>query len=602
MKYFKKLFTVVLTLALILMPVSASASVIPQEGTNLAGYTVILHTNDSHARAVPNSDSGYMGFTAVSALKKSYEAAGANVILLDAGDTLHGLPFANLMQGKSIVELMNLVGYDAMTPGNHDFNYGSAILKEELDLRMEFPLISANITRKDNGEHFLEDRILIEKKGVTYGIFGLSTPETAYKTNPNNVAEIEFGNPVEAAKQQVRELKDAHVDVIIALAHLGLDESSEYTSKQVAEKVDGIDLIVDGHSHSVIEKGLKVNNTLIVSTGDYIQNIGVVKIDPKGNMEAGLVKATDFTGTDPDVDRIVKEYSDKQESLLSEVVGKTSVFLDGVREHVRAGETNLGNLATDAFRYATGAEVAITNGGGIRTSIEIGDITKKDLVSVFPFGNFVVTKKVTGDALLKALELGVSTYPEPLGGFLQVSGVTFSVDTTKPAGSRVVGAKVNGKALDPKAMYVLATNDFVVAGGDGYTMLADFEVANEFGSMEDVMIEYIKELGDVNIQTEDRIHILKPGEKVEATEDAKAETDESPVNEDKETPKTESKKENKDKEFTVYIVKSGDYLRKIAADLYGKESEWKVIYDMNKDTIQNPDRLVPGQRLKVYAD
>jgi 5'-nucleotidase len=617
MKHFKRFLAILLTLALVILPVTpAAASLLPEEGASLTGYTVIMHTNDSHSRVVPNSGSGYMGFTAVSALKKSYEAAGAEVILLDAGDTLHGLPIANLFKGQSIVKLMNLVGYDAMTPGNHDFNYGTeALLK--LSEAMDFTLLSSNITRKDGGADLLEDNLLIEKNGVTYGIFGLSTPETAYLTNPKNVTNIEFQNPIDAATKEVAELKAAGAKVIIALAHLGVDESSKFTSKLVAEKVDGIDLIVDGHSHSDFEEGLAVEDTLIVSTGDYIQNIGVVMIDPNGDMKADLINAKEFTGTDTAVDELIKTYSTNQEALLSEVIGHTTVLLDGVREHVRAGETNLGNLATDAFRHITGADVAITNGGGIRASIEIGDITKKDIVTVFPFGNYVVTKKVTGEALLKALEQGASAYPEPLGAFLQVSGITFSIDATKPAGSRVLNAKVNGTALDPKAEYLLATNDFVVAGGDGYTMLADFEVANEFGSMEDVLIDYLKEIGDVTIQMQDRITILGAGE--EAVVEEKDETEE--IKEDikeediKEEDIEEAEEEIEDKddtkapvkedaatEYEVYVVKKGDNLSKIADAFFDKESEWKKIYQWNKDQIKNPDMIFIGQELKIYED
>ncbi|MHB8130788.1 MAG: bifunctional metallophosphatase/5'-nucleotidase [Mobilitalea sp.] len=562
MKYFKKLLSLMLTLTLILTPVvPVVASSAPEAGTSLAGYTVIMHTNDSHGRAVPNSGSGYMGFTAVSALKKSYEAAGAKVILLDAGDTLHGLPFANLVNGESIIEIMNLAGYDAMTPGNHDFNYGTTILTK-LATSMDFPLLSSNITKKDIGADFLEDHIIIEENGVKYGIFGLSTPETAYKTNPNNVTSIEFGNPIDSAKKEIDELKAAGAQVIIALSHLGVDESSEVTSKLVAEQVDGIDLIVDGHSHSTFEEGLTVDDTLIVSTGDYIRNVGVVVIDSNGNMKADLINATEFTGTDPAIDALVDSYSTEQEVLLSEEIGYTTVELDGVREHVRAEETNLGNLATDAFCYITGADVAITNGGGIRASIDIGEITKKDIVTVFPFGNYVVTKKVTGEALLMALEHGVSTYPEPLGAFLQVSGITFSIDVSKPAGSRVIDAKINGVKLDPKAEYVLATNDFIIAGGDGYTMLADFEVANEFGSMEDVLIDYLGVIGDVTIQTQDRIIVLEAEEPEEAEVEEVAEEEEAAEEEDT---VIVAPTEDAEEDYDVYQVKKGDYLRKIAA-------------------------------------
>lgn len=592
MKHRRRIVSILLMLALVILPFqTVAAGTLPTGQESLAGTTVIMHTNDSHARAVPNSDSGYMGFTAVSALKKSYEAAGAQVILLDAGDTLHGLPFANLVKGESIVKIMNLAGYDAMTPGNHDFNYGSSTLKE-ISKNMNFPLISSNIKNKSDNSDFLEDHIIIEKNGVKYGIFGLSTPETAYKTNPKNVTSIEFTNPVEAAKEEVKELEAEGAQVIIALAHLGLDESSEYTSKLVAEKVDGIDLIVDGHSHSVLEAGLTVGDTLIVSTGDYIQNIGVVIIGSDGAMKADLISASEYTGTDKAVDDKATEYQNEQEKLLSEVVGHTSVYLDGIREHVRAGETNLGDFTTDAFRYVTGADIAITNGGGIRASIEIGDISRKDLVTVFPFGNYVVTKKVTGEAILEALELGASTYPEPLGGFLQVSGITYTIDASKPSGKRISDVKVNGVAIDKKAEYLLATNDFIIAGGDGYTMLADFKVENEFGSIEDVLLEYLKEKGTINQESANRIKIVGLNAEVpEVTETPE-------VTEVPEVADTE----DESSEDSTYVVQKGDNLWKIAVKLFGDAGKWKKIYEWNKDTIKNPNLIYIGQELRIAAE
>jgi 5'-nucleotidase len=605
MKYLKRFLSLLLALALVLLPVTpAAASLLPEGEINFEGYTVIIHTNDTHARAVPNSGQNQMGFTAVSALKQYCEKANVKVILLDAGDTLHGLPFANLVEGKSIVDLMNLAGYDAMTPGNHDFNYGTDTLTKR-SIEMKFPLLSANITKKSDGSDYLQKHTVIERNGKKFGIFGLSTPETAYKTNPKNVEDVIFGDPVDAAKKEVEELQALGVDVIIALAHLGVDEGSEYTSKLVAETVDGIDLIVDGHSHSTFEKGYKVKDTLIVSTGDYIQHIGVVAIDPEGNIKgAGLIDQTLFTQTDPTIDKYVESYNIKLEKLLSEVVGYTKVELDGVREHVRAVETNLGNLVTDAFRWKTGADVAFTNGGGIRASIDAGDITKNEIVTVFPFGNFIVTKKVTGDTIIKALEHGVRVYPELNGGFPQVSGITFTLDPSKPAGSRVSDVKIGGKAIDLKKEYLLATNDFVIAGGDDYTMLADIPIANEFGSMEDLIIEYLQEIGEVNLQTEGRVTVLNPAETKEEQEEPEGIKEKEGTKEIEESKdiKEVEESEKVEKKFFIYIIKKGDTLKKIARNLFGKENDWKQIYKWNIDSIANPDRIRIGQELIIYSN
>lgn len=285
--------------------------VIPKAGNELKGYTIIMHTNDTHGRVSPDASKGQMGFTAVSALKKCYEAAGAKIILLDAGDTLHGTDFASKNNGKRIIEVMNLVGYDAMVPGNNDFNYGPDALLKNVT-RMDYPLISSNITYQSNGELLLQDHILIEKNGIKYGIFGLTTTDTVIKEDPHDIKALNFDNPVTSANKEVKELKAEGAKVIIALAHLGVDDNSKYTSKDVALQVKGIDLIVDGHSHTELKNGLKEGNTLIVSAGEYLENIGVVTIDPKGKMRAQLVKLSEFSSTDPDIDQLIDSYKNKK--------------------------------------------------------------------------------------------------------------------------------------------------------------------------------------------------------------------------------------------------------------------------------------------------
>ncbi len=586
----KKFLGLIFALAIILTassPVAAKESA--SDKTDLTGYTVVIHTNDTHGRAVPDENSGYMGFTSVSALKKLYEERGAEVILMDAGDTLHGLPIATLDKGESIVNIMNLAGYDAMVPGNHDFNYGYDHLKS-LEKLMKYDLISANTVDTATGKNLFDESTIIEKNGIKYGIFGLSTPETAYKTNPKNVEGITFENPITVAEEEVTKLKQEGAEIIIALTHIGLDTSSEFTTKKIAEQVDGIDLIVDGHSHTMLSEGLKVRDTLIVSTGEYIKNIGVVLIDKQGNITPTLITPEQFKGTDVVVDEYTAQVVSEQDKILSEKVGETAVDLIGERDFVRTGETNLGDFVTDAFRDATGADIAITNGGGIRASIQTGAITRKDLVTVFPFGNYVVTKEITGQALKDALEVGVASYPESLGGFPQVSGVTFQIDISKAVGSRAVNIKVNGKKLNLKATYTMATNDFMAAGGDNYTMFSEFPTLNEYNAMEEIIMNYIKKTGVITIQKQGRITAVDNTQIVEEAE-VKASDKTEPITKDS---KTETK------EYTLYIVKKGDNLSKIASIYLGKASSWKTIYQWNKDTIKNPDLIFIGDKIRIY--
>lgn len=474
----------------------------------------LFHTNDSHGRV--KKDSSIIGIDVISAIKMNTE----NSLLLDAGDTLHGLPFATLKKGEDIVSLMKLAGYDAMTPGNHDFNYGYERLLELADIAADgdngFPIISAN-TMKEN-ESLLDSNIIKEVEGIKIGIFGLSTPETAYKTNPNNVIGITFDNPIESAKKQVKELKEKGADIIVALSHIGIDESSEVVSTMVAEQVDGIDIIIDGHSHSELSEGITTENgTLIASTGEYENNLGkvVLTIDRNSknivNKESSLISKSETADIEADkaVTNKIKEIDAEQNEYLSKVIGNSKVYLEGAREFSRTQETNLGNLITDAMLYETGADIAITNGGGIRDSIDEGEITKSEIVKVLPFGNYIVTKALTGAQIKEILEHGIKAYPATAGHFPHVAGVNFVFDEIKEAGNRIVGITVNGKPIEMDKIYIVATNDFMSAGGDEYPHFANVHTINEYKSLEEALESYISKLGDVDYSIEGRIKVGK---------------------------------------------------------------------------------------------
>ncbi|ASW42439.1 5'-nucleotidase C-terminal domain-containing protein [Clostridium isatidis] len=495
----------------------------------------ILHTNDTHGRV--KADSSIIGIDTISAIKKSIN----NSILVDVGDTLHGLPFATMNKGEDIVALMKLAGYDVMTPGNHDFNYGYERLLELADMAStglnSFPIISANVI-KDNTT-LLDANYIKEVDGVKLGFFGLTTPETAFKTNPNNVKGLEFASPIESAKKQVEELKAKGADIIVALAHIGTDESSEIVSTMIAKEVEGIDIIIDGHSHSNYPTGFEADNgTLIVSTGEYGANLGQVIItfnkdtNKITNKIASLIPKATAATQNPDeiVAQKIEEINEAQNAILSKVVGVSKVVLDGARENVRTGETNLGNLITDAMLYVTGAEIAITNGGGIRATINAGEITKQDVVSVLPFGNFIVTKYLTGAQIKDILEHGVKDYPATAGHFPHVAGINFVFDAEKAPGERIVSIKINGKDIDMDAKYLVAANDFMAAGGDDYPHFKDVKTENEFQALDEALEEYIKYLGEVNYSKEDRIAVGKAENPVENPEETeKPEEPKNPV-------------------------------------------------------------------------
>jgi len=498
----------------------------------------ILHTNDSHARVFEGKYDG-MGFAKLATLIDQLRLEKEHTLLLDAGDTFHGTTFATLEQGSSIVKIMNKIGYDAMAAGNHDFNYGYKRLLE-LSGMTNFPVISANVIYEDTGELVLPPYTIKTINGVKLGIFGLSTPETHFKTHPKNVEGLKFTDPVEAARKMVSELKAQNVDVIIALTHLGTDASSTETSIKVAEGAPGIDLIVDGHSHTVDD--LENSGTLIVSAGEYLKNLGVVELTFDENNKLIDREATRITKEEAqdvtphtDVEALINEIQSNQEKILSEEIGTTNVKLDGERELVRTGETNLGNLITDVMLEVTGADVAITNGGGIRASIDKGPITKGEVITVLPFGNYIQTMEVPGKVIKEALENGVSAYPEPKGAFPHVAGMTFAIDPNKPAGERVHSVKVNGKPLDMKETYTLATNDFLAAGGDEYTMFEGYKT-NDFPALDEAVIHYIQKVKTVEPKVEGRIVIAEtPSTNNDSKDDQNNNQPDNSSNNDKQT-------------------------------------------------------------------
>lgn len=543
---------------------------------------VLFHTNDTHARVEEGKYAG-MGFAKIATYIKEQKAKNPNMLVVDAGDTFHGQTIATLVKGESIVKIMNQIGYDAMAAGNHDFDYGKDRLVELAGMT-NFPVLASNV-KKEDGTSLLKDYIIKEVDGVKFGIFGLSTPETAYMTHPKNVEGITFADPIKEAKKMVEELK-GKADVIVVLGHIGLDESSKVTSEKIIKEVEGIDVFVDGHSHTTLEKGKLVGNTLIVSTGEYDKNLGKVTLkfaDIKlVSKEASLLSKEEAANIaeDQEVVKVVTDIKESQKKVLSEVVGKTSVVLDGEREHVRTGETNLGNLITDAMIDLTKAEVAITNGGGIRASINKGEITKEEIITVLPFGNYIVTKNLTGKQILAALEHGTDSAPEPKGAYPHVAGMTYKVDANKPAGNRVCDVMVNGKPLKLERSYLVATNDFMAAGGDNYTMFKDAPVLIEYSALDEALIAYMEKLGEVAPKKEGRSTFIAKTEaakeeaKVPATKIVAAKT-----------------------ATATYTVKSGDVLWKIAEKY---KMTWEKLAESNG--LKNPNLIVTGQQLIVPAN
>ena len=522
-KVLSLLMAVVMTFSL-----AVTANAAEETAQDLNGDIVILHTNDVHGAIA--------GYAKVAALKDAYEARGAYVLLMDAGDFIQGDPTVSTSEGATAVELMNLAGYDVVSLGNHEFDYGYQNLKD-LEADADFAIVDANVLY--NGRVAFEDNLVFTAPdGTKIGVFGLDTPETATKAHPAKIQGVTFlaGEDLyDCAQEQVDALTAEGCNYVICLGHLGIDdESAGNRSIDLLENVDGIDLFIDGHSHSTQDDitaaltaasqaggneisvdSSMVNGTVLTSTGTKLESVGVVTIDGEtGSIDAATVTAADLTAEDADVAARAAAIQKEIDDEYGTVFAKTEVALNGEREPGnRTEETNLGDLITDALvwgaeREGTEVDAAVTNGGGIRASIAAGDITKKDINTVLPFGNTLSIVQVTGAELLEALEASTYCTPTSIGGFPQVSGIEFTVDTTKAydqgelyPGSTYYGPKsiqrvtietVGGEPFDANATYTIATNDFMAAGGDTYYAFAAASVNYDLGiAMDEVVMDYI---------------------------------------------------------------------------------------------------------------
>ncbi len=512
---------------------------------DVKGSVVILHSNDVHG--------AIEGYAKMATLKAMFEAAGAEVIVVDAGDYIQGAPAVSVSQGETAVELMNMAGYALSTLGNHEFDYGYENMKA-LAEKAEFEILAANVLFE--GKAAFGTNKVIEAGNKKIGFFGLETPETATKAHPAKIKGVTIPGGKEMykiAEEQIKALKDAKVDVIVCLGHLGIDDETAANANRsidLLENVKGIDVLIDGHSHSTEDKIAEktnedrtVNGTALTSTGTAFANIGVVVIDADGKITTECVDTEAITVAEDDaILARAAEIKAEIDAEYGKVFAKSEVSLNGDKAPGnRTEETNLGDLIADAMLwYATKEDlgvpaenvIAITNGGGIRAPIAAGDISKKDVNTVLPFGNTVAVDYVSGEVLLEALEASTFCTPTAIGGFPQVAGIEFTVDTGKAfdAGenypgttvakpnsiNRVTVNAINGKDFDAEATYAVVTNDFLAAGGDTYYALSVSEKITDTGAaLDEVLMQYITEVlegvvGEKYAEPQGRITIIDP--------------------------------------------------------------------------------------------
>ena len=479
----------------------------------------ILYLNDFHGFAEPYTPFGsddMVGGLAYLSGRANELRKEKPTLLLAAGDMIQGNNWTNLFQGASVIEAMNEMKFDAMVTGNHEFDFGQEVLNQRIS-EAGFPVLCANV----EGFSRLKPYVIKEIAGIRFGIIGIVTADMPVTTHPKNVAGLKFIPPEEAVKQYLTEVK-AQADIVVVLSHIG-----HQADRMLAEEVDGIDVIVGGHSHTKLLSPVVVNNTIIVQAWEHAKALGVLDLTVEEgkivNYDGRLEEIRPASGTaDKEIMAAVTKYREKVDAVLNETIGEAESDLDG--EHVREGETNLGNLIADIMRAASGADAAIINGGGIRAGMKKGAIAVKNVYNVLPFNNYIVAIRLTGKEIKETLEHGVSAIEKNEGRFPQVSGLTFTYDASAPVGSRVSDILIAGSAIDPGREYTVATNDFLAAGGDGYTAFGDaVKSSRDFSViggvmkgeklfyndssrwLRDVVIEYIKERKKIAPVTEGRI-------------------------------------------------------------------------------------------------
>jgi 2',3'-cyclic-nucleotide 2'-phosphodiesterase (5'-nucleotidase family) len=456
----------------------------------------ILHMNDPHAHYLPYAEPGVQGLvggfaraqTVIKEVRARNQAEGRHTLLLMAGDLLMGTPFSTAFKGKLGVTLMNKMKFDAMSVGNHEFDYGKDNLLVNLKPLMDFPLLSANI-KTSSGENLFQG--VIEKKfsdsDTRLVIFGLTTTQTPSTSHPSNVKGLIFDDPLTTTKRILEGVSDK--DLVIALTHIGVHED-----KILAESSPKIDVIIGGHSHTTIPEPLRVCRTLICQAGAYSRYVGELDLDfTDGKItkyKGQLIELTSAIKEDEEIVSIIAEYKAKMDSHLGEVIGKTDVFLDGTRSSLRSGkETNLGKLVAYNMAAGSHSDVALINGGAIRGSIQEGDITLSSVYTALPFPDTIVKMNFSGKDLVAVLQRGAEFEPGS-GAKLQTFGLTATTDN-----GTVKIHKIREQPFDPKKKYSVAITDFLAAGGDGYTLLKENgeNLYNSGPLINDLLINYIRE-------------------------------------------------------------------------------------------------------------
>lgn len=506
------------------------------QGTALAReyQLTILHTNDHHGHfqkfaPYPVKDVGGLAAqsTLVNVVRAEVEKAGGHVLLLSAGDVNTGVPESDLLDAEPDFKIMSMIGYDAMTLGNHEFDNPLEVLQKQKEWA-SFPFLSANIVRKGTDELLFEPYTIKEIDGLQVAILGLTTEKVPSLVLPDNVKDLEFLSVIDTARKYVPELKEK-ADLVIALTHIGYykPESGKTGDVQLAEAVPAIDVIVGGHTHTSLDEPVVVGTTLIVQADGYSEKVGrlnltvdseknkvvahtyeLMPVNGKKRVKYNGKKYYTYVGTgfveDQEVLGAMKPYLEGADKLLNKPVGTAAAELVGGKSISRSQETNLGNLITDGMRAKTGADIAMQNGGGIRAGIAPGAITYRDVLTVQPFGNTLVEMQLTGAQVVEVLNMAATQVES--GGFLHLSGLTVTYNQQAAKAEKVM---VDNKPIDLEKTYKVVTNNFVAAGGDGYKMLKPLAKYDTGYVDAEATMEFIQDQNTVDPKVEGRITIVQ---------------------------------------------------------------------------------------------
>lgn len=441
----------------------------------------ILHTNDVHGTISPTPDRVVLGKPAelggsayIASLADEARAQDpGRTLLIDAGDAVHGQVATDLDQGKAMVDVMNEVGYDAATLGNHDFHWGVTALLERL-AKAEYPVVVGNLVQEDGSPlPGTQPRRVIDLDGVKVGLTGLVTTETRDKARPDRIAGVKFLDEAEALRAQVSALRSEGADVILVMSHMGLDED-----KKLAAEFPGAGIVfVGGHSHDRVAEPVEVAGNYIVQAGSQGKELGEITLDLADrkirSVEHRLIPVDPAViEPDPEVAALVARYEERADQEM----GRELTVLPERFTRSNHVDSPLGRLATDAMREAAGADLALLNSGALRVDLEAGSLDAKRLYSVVPFNGEVMVGRLTGAQILQGLEYSVTRRdldPRAESRFLQVSGARFAYDASQPEGQRVLGVEIGGQPLDPDRTYSVALDDYMAQGKAGYSFFKD---------------------------------------------------------------------------------------------------------------------------------